>query len=136
MSKNKDGKLANYVKFKCHFGLEKYLSILRSPEHRKNFARLRISAHRLRIEQGRYQGTPRQNRICLRCNSPEVDDEKHFLFSCKSCVLKRNAMDNAINCICPNFRLLSQNDKLIWLLNVENIDIFESICELIKESDI
>lgn len=136
MSKNKDGKLANYVKFKCHFGLEKYLSILRSPEHRKNFARLRISAHRLRIEQGRYQGTPRQNRICLRCNSPEVDDEKHFLFSCKSCVLKRNAMDNAINCICPNFRLLSQNDKLIWLLNVENIDILVSICELIKESDI
>ena len=50
--------------------------------------------------------------------------------------LKRNAMDNAINCICPNFRQLSQNDKLIWLLNVENIDVLVSICELIKESDI
>ena len=51
INKNKDGKLANYVKFKAHFGMEKYLSLLKSPEHRKNFAMLRILAHRLRIQQ-------------------------------------------------------------------------------------
>ena len=136
MNKNKDGKLTSYVKFKTHFGLEKYLSLLRSPEHRKNFARLRISAHRLRIEQGRYQGTPRQNRTCLRCSSHEIDDEKHFLFSCNSCILKRNIIDKTVNSICPNFRLLSHDKKLIWIFNVENIEILVQICELIKDSSI
>jgi hypothetical protein len=77
---NKDGKLANYVKFKTHFGMKKYRLLLKSPEHRKNFAKLRISAHRLRIEQGRYQGIPYHNRTCLRCGSNEVDDEKHYYF--------------------------------------------------------
>ena len=136
MDENKDGKLTSYVKFKTNFGIEKYLSLLKSPEHRKNFARLRISAHRLRIEQGRYQGTPRQNRTCIRCSSHEVDDEKHFLFSCKSSILKRNVIDKTVNDCCPNFRLLNQDEKLIWICNVENNDILVQICELIKESNI
>jgi hypothetical protein len=42
---NKDSTLANYVEFKTYFGMAKYLSLLKSPEHRENFARLRISAH-------------------------------------------------------------------------------------------
>ena len=116
--------------------MEKYLLLLKSPEHRKNIARLRISAHRLRIEQGRYQGIPYHNRTCLRCGSNEVDDEKHFLLSCKSCMLKRNSFDMTVNCICPNFSLLSPDDKLIWLCNAENVDILVQICELMNESNI
>jgi predicted N-acyltransferase len=40
----------------CNFGFENYLSIVRSFEHRKNITKLRISAHKLQIEVGRYQG--------------------------------------------------------------------------------
>ena len=97
---------------------------------------MRISAHRLRSEQGRYQDTPRQNKICHRCNSSEVDDEIHFLFSCKSYVLQRNVIDMTVNAVCPNFRSLSQDDKLIWLVNAENVNILIQICELMKESNI
>ena len=58
-----NGKLRCYLLFKCNFGFENYLSIVRSFEHRKNMTKLRISAHKLQIEVGRYQGTLLQNRV-------------------------------------------------------------------------
>jgi hypothetical protein len=82
MLKHSEGKLCNYSKFKTNFGLEKYLCILKSFEQRRNFTRFRISSHRLQIERGRYQGALRQDRLCLRCTSGEIDDEKHVLISC------------------------------------------------------
>lgn len=136
LKNSSEGKLCSYVKFKCNFGLEPYLMLLRSPEHRKNFTRLRISAHKLAIEQGRYQGTPRQNRTCLRCSSGEVDDETHFLFSCKFLEDSRNNMIESALSECPNFRQLSDSEKLIWILNTENVEVLIKICELIKESKI
>jgi hypothetical protein len=58
--------------------LENYLSIV-SFEHRKKITKLRISAHKLQIEVGRYQGTLPQNRVCHRCNTGVIDDEIHYL---------------------------------------------------------
>ncbi len=63
---NSEGKLCSYSKFKSKFCLENYLTIIKSFEQRRNFTRLRISAHKLEIERGRYQGVPRQNRRCPR----------------------------------------------------------------------
>ncbi len=116
--------------------MEQYLGILRSPEHRKSITRLRISAHGLNIERGRYQGTPRSSRTCLRCNSGEVDDEKHFLLSCKHLEDKRNKMLNTTISKCSNFIKLKPDEKLIWLMNTENIEVLTQMCDLIKESKI
>ena len=52
--KQADGKLCSYICFKTNDGLEKYLLLLKNSEQRKNLTRLRLSAHRLHIEQGRY----------------------------------------------------------------------------------
>ena len=77
-----EGKLCIYSNFKILFGIENYLTIITSFEQRRHFTRLRISSHKLQIERGRYQGVPRQNRLCLRCASSEIDDEiqKHLFF--------------------------------------------------------
>jgi hypothetical protein len=64
-----------------------FCSGLRTWKLRRNFTRFRISSHSLQIERGRYQGALRQNRLCLRCTSGEIDDEKHFLISCSTCHL-------------------------------------------------
>ena len=45
-------------------------------------AKIRVSAHDLAIEIGRYSGQLRQSRICLACDSGSVEDEEHFLLSC------------------------------------------------------
>ena len=42
-------------------------------------ARLRISAHFLPIEKGRYEGTPREKRVCPLCFSRSTGDEQHYL---------------------------------------------------------
>ena len=136
MKKLSHGKLCSYSTFKTHFGFENYLLILKSHENRQSFAKLRISAHKLRIEQGRYQDTLRHNRLCLRCTLNEVDDEKHFLFSCTSSPVERNFMYTKLRSVCRNYDNLDSNQKLIWTLNTEDADILLAVCTLIKKSRI
>ena len=135
-NKGKNRQMTNYICFKTNFGLEKYLLLLKNSQQRKNLTRLRISAHQLHIEQSRYQGIPRQNRICNRCTSNEIDDEVHFLFSCTSSQDDCYYMNSKINSLCSNFNSLNSNQKLIWLLNTENVEILISVCNLISKSKI
>jgi hypothetical protein len=44
--------------------------------------KLRISAHKLKIEVGHYNKTPRNERFCKKCNTDEIEDEMHFLLLC------------------------------------------------------
>jgi mRNA deadenylase 3'-5' endonuclease subunit Ccr4 len=45
--------------------------------------KLRGGTNRLRIEQGRYEKEEVEKRICLFCDSQQVEDEKHFMLTCK-----------------------------------------------------
>ena len=131
---HKDGKLRTYVTFKCNYGFENYLSIIRHFEQRKCITRLRISAHKLQIESGRYQGTLRQNRICLRCTSGEVEDEVHFLFKCDTHLLKREEMMQNILKSCPNFQNLNIDNKLIWIMNNEDPNVLFAFYKYIEDT--
>jgi hypothetical protein len=44
--------------------------------------KLRLSAHNLAVERGRWQRQPREERVCRLCNSGEVQDEAHIISSC------------------------------------------------------
>ena len=44
--------------------------------------KLRISAHRLPVETGRYCNVPYDERICQHCNLNEVGNEQHYLMQC------------------------------------------------------
>jgi hypothetical protein len=63
--------------------LEPYLSLL-PHKVRVALTKLRVSGHKLRVETGRYSRPviPRDQRICVRCDSARVDDECHFLADC------------------------------------------------------
>ena len=45
-------------------------------------SKLRISAHKVVIEGGRYLSIPKNERICTACITGEVEDEDHFLLNC------------------------------------------------------
>ena len=60
--------------------IEPYLLVCTKPEHRKALCRLRISAHDLQIERGRYANIAREDRKCRTCGV--VEDELHFLNDC------------------------------------------------------
>ena len=81
-------KLEFYNCIKSEFGPEKYLNLVKCPDARKSLTRLRISAHNLYIEKGRYETplVPRAERWCVYCKLnlgvETIEDEYHVLTQC------------------------------------------------------
>ena len=86
LNANSDGfKLKTYAKFKTTFTLENYLLSIKCINSRILFTKLRISAHDLLIETGRYtkpKKTPVENRLCRFCKSNNIEDEPRFILHC------------------------------------------------------
>ena len=66
--KSNSSKLSFYHQHKSKFAREVYLDETKGFSRRYNTTKLRISAHELKIERGRYSDIPREDRICNWCN--------------------------------------------------------------------
>ena len=79
-------KLSFYNIHKIRFEREIYIDEVKGFSRRYNTTQLRISAHELEIERGRYTKTPKESRICHWCNTSmgvkTVENENHVLFEC------------------------------------------------------
>ena len=75
---NNSNRLQFYCIFKHNFEMEKYLTCEIENKYKTTLARFRTSSHNLFIETGRYDNTPRQNRLCKSCNVNQIGDEYHF----------------------------------------------------------
>ena len=80
-------KLNLYASFKMHYKCECYLDYIPDFTVRRSLAKLRLSAHNLQIETGRFSKTktPRNERFCLYCKSKNiltVENEIHFVLAC------------------------------------------------------
>ena len=71
-------RLTLYTEIKNKLRLEPYLKSY-SCNARKSITKIRISAHNLPIEKGRYRNLARQKRLCTFCKV-EISDEYHCLF--------------------------------------------------------
>lgn len=89
----------------------------------------------MHIERGCYQGILRQ-RCCIRCNVKSVDDEKHFLFSCHHNKALRDTLYNLANDSCKNFQYMDNDQKLIWLMTNEDIQLLVQLSEMILKSGV
>ena len=118
---------------KNNFRLEKYLILLK-PEYRKPLCRLRVSAHRLFIELGRYNNTPRSERICKNCTLNQIEDEEHFLIHCSKFTKEREDLFNLISLKVKHFTELPDKQKLFWILNCEELDILNSLGRFLQKT--
>ena len=105
-----------FSNIKTAFIFEDYISIIKNSKHRQIFAQIRISAHNLKIEVGRHQGVPRENRLCLSCNDNVIEDEAHFILHCNKHSTFRTELFDNIRAVFPDFQLLSEIGKLHFLL--------------------
>ena len=85
---------------------------------RKSLSKLRLGLLHLRIETARFvrPRVPPEDRICLVCNSGEVEDEYHFLLVCSKLEQQRQILLHQI----PDpiyFSNLNPNEKLNFLVN-------------------
>ena len=93
---NNSKKLEFYKTLKQEYNCEQYLNIIDDPLQRKDYTKFRISNHNLMIEYGRYRNTkvPKENRLCLVCESGQIKDEMHLIFSCNCYNERRTNMIN------------------------------------------
>ena len=112
-------KLRTYAKFKQHFSLENYLLVQKSKPVRAEFTKLRISAHKLMIESGRYHKPnkiPIEERFCMICEDGSIEDEFHFVCQCKGYNQERITFFSKISSIFPDFEGLNSDEKFICIM--------------------
>ena len=86
LSKSSSPKLEFYHSIKGNFNKEPYLDFCKGFSRRYSTTKLRISAHQLQIEQGRYMNLPREQRTCSWCKTSMgldvIESENHVLYEC------------------------------------------------------
>ena len=96
--------------------------------------KLRISAHKLNIEVGHYNKTPRNEHFF--CNTGEIEDEMHFWLLCNHFETDRKNILDLVAGEIKNFHTLSCENKLICLMNNENISIqWANLSKIICNND-
>ena len=121
LAKDHCPKLDLYNKFKTVFRAELYLNAITNYKVRVSLTRLRITAHNLAIETGRYDGRERQERICNKCDLNEVEDEYHFVMKC---TLYRDFRHIYIN---EYFIVNPSIDKFVALLSSTNKNVIQQL---------
>ena len=136
-------KLAFYDTIKLEFKRENYLRIV-NYYHRAALARLRISAHDLKIERGRYTvpKTPRIERTCDYCKiilqNIEIENEHHALYSCPLYIKPRDKLYKNIKH--DPLDILRTSDNIIELSRIgklayEMFSLHKSFLAYIKTDD-
>ena len=110
--------LRTYNKFKCSFGIEPYLNMLKNHKYRTAVSQLRTSSHTLAIERGRQSHwRPKvhiSDQTCNICGA--LEDETHFLIHCSLYRREREVIFSNILKFHPGFSELSDENKLVFLL--------------------
>ena len=114
---------------KNNFRFEEYLHVICNVKHRQAITKLRISAHKLPVESGRYNKTPYNERKCTLCQSDEIGDEFHYLMSCPNneFVKLRNTFVTDICKINSSFRSIDTKNLFLYILNVHDKSIMKII---------
>ena len=121
-------KLRFYRTFKGSFTREPYLDLVKNRNQRSWLSRIRVSAHHLQIEVGRWKNppVPPSERFCRYCSTESIDTEDHFLHDCETFSIKRNCFFAMLNSVVPGFQEMSiicpTNTKAAKLVN-KYIDI-------------
>ena len=71
-----------YRLYKYELKIETYLTLSLPKTVLNWIARLRGGLLRIAVNEGRWSGTPYENRICPICNGRSIEDERHILFDC------------------------------------------------------
>ena len=108
-------KLRTYALFKTSFGAEPHLVEYMAKGRRSLMSQFRCGILPLEIEIGRHRGKAIYERTCHFCPNL-VEDETHFLLHCSLYANLRREFFENIFVYNPAFQLLSDSDKLTYLI--------------------
>lgn len=125
------GKLRFYSKIYQQFELQKYLTFGINKHSRSFLSKIRLSAHSLAIETGRYgrPPVPATERFCKYCKD-KVENEIHFILDCPLYKSVRDKFDSLF----LNSLNLGEENAIKHILNPENQMDMKNICSYLKDS--
>ncbi len=105
---------------KSIYGRSPYLSIIKSPNIRSVFTKLRINNSILKSS---CRNKIESELICPACNKCVIESTKHFLLECSRYANIRNVFHDKLKVLVRNYNYLSITDKMIIILdlNVEKL---------------
>ena len=114
---NKYPIMRTYALYKFDFECETYLNAVRDRRYRNAISKFRLSSHSLEIERGRLCNpkVPVSERLCFRCNC--IEDEQHFLVSCKLYEDLRVDLYDKVSKIITDFYEIGDREKFVRLMN-------------------
>ena len=131
-----DNKLYTFSHIYSNFSLQDYLSFGLPKDKTRELAKLRISAHDLLIERGRYfrPRIPRESRLCTSCN--EIEDEEHFMLYCSMNSGLRNDLFKTLNITYHDLKPGSDAsfNAFVHLMNPATAEETKYVCEFITMS--
>jgi len=116
--------------------METYLTAINSFEIRKEFTKFRVSSHRLLIEKGRHfkPKIPLEQRLCVQCNSNEIEDEIHFLLKCSKYNKEREELMTILKSKSPLLENLNIIDQFQWIMSNTDSDIILALANYIYKA--
>ena len=125
-------KLRTYRLFKDNFISECYVFTIMPKCHRSALAQFRCGTATLRIETGRYEGTPVEQRFCLFCKD-KVEDEIHALLDCPLYNDVRVKLFNSLKAKYNGIYCFSKVELLKCILAAKDEDIVKKCAKACHE---
>lgn len=131
-----DNKLVTFSNIYTQFSVQNYLSFGLPKSKTKQLSKLRISAHDLLVERGRYfrPQIPREKRLCINCNM--LENEEHFILFCSKYSSIRNNLLRKLNIDYHDLIPNSTGSLNIFtrLMNPVTVEETKQICEFIESA--
>ena len=89
-----------------------------------------MSSHDLNIERGRFNNpiTPKNQRLCTRCELNEIDDEIHLLLDCSAMNNEREILFDSVAAI---INIQPTNEMLLRIMTSRDITVVKSLAQFI-----
>lgn len=109
-------KLRTYKLFKQSYGVENYVTLIMPKSHRSALAKVRCGVAPIRIEIGRYERLPFNERTWFNCPY-RIESESPVLLECALYEEVRGELVESVRCTVEHFDTLSMDDRLPVVLS-------------------
>jgi hypothetical protein len=99
----------------------------------ESICKIRVGAHSLNIETGRYKNIIRSEKKCTNCSKGDIEDEKHFIVDCPLYENIRVKFFDKVIDLCPNFSYMDTSSKFVWLFTNEHEQVLIKLGSFIEE---
>ena len=110
-------KLSFYHSIKKNYSLSAYLDSTRENPMRRTLVKLRTGCHNLRVEKGRYDKIPLDERIFPLCSGNKIEDETHLLLDFQRYSSMRDIFLSKIETKIDDIRKLSHENFISQLMS-------------------